>query len=166
MFKKNTNIKKIKKELAEDGLHFKKPTKAEGVLLLLTFITFYMFNDAVNIMSASELGLKSIGTFFGSSYVLSYQFLFPSLITSFVFMMLLTFRNIWKGATHKKYDMFVGVIAGVSYILMAIAISSQMMGAGTTYSIFWVLGGLPKSTIFHLGVSGLVSSLLYYAFVE
>jgi len=159
-------FKKINKDLKEQGVHIKKPTRAESVLLLLIILTFYGMNDAVNIISSSELGIKSVGTFFGSSYVLSYQFLFPLFLASLIFSIILLSRNMWKGSTHHNFDMFFGIVLMVAYSFMGIAIATQMMGAGTTYSIFWILGGIPKSTLFHIGVGGMVTSLLYYAFVE
>ncbi len=151
--------------MSNKKLNFKLADKREGILILLVFLFWYLFNDAVNIMSASPFGIFSVGNIFGGTYVKTLNFIIPTFITSFALAIILVMRNQWKGKTEPSFDMIAGITMMISFLLMAIAFTIQLMGGANSFEVFWLFD-IAKATLFHIGVIGFVLSLLYYTIIE
>ncbi len=156
-------IKNIK-EFNMNGLVL-KPKIREGLIAFLSVLSWYIFNDALNIQAGSRLGIYEVGILFGNSGALVLNFIVLGFFASLYFALLLVFRKQWdfNGKEHKLGVLF-GILLILSYVIMFISVVAQLNGVCGTCEIFW---GLSRGTFYHLfGVIPYVLSLLYYFLFE
>lgn len=152
----------LKFKLGKDkALHLSIPTVVERIGLAMMVVFWYLFNDATNIISASPFNMFSVGNIWGNVFVLTADFVFPMFLFCTIFSVMVMSRNIYTGKTHKNFDLYAGIILIVSLMLMLIGSTIQMMGGGTTFPVYWIFG-MPKATLFHIGVAGFWFSWIYY----
>ena len=118
-----------------------------------------------NIVSASPFAMFSIGNLWGSQYILTSDFVFPMFLLCTIASIFVISRNIYTGKTHKNYDLFIGIVMIVSLMLMLIGSTIQMMGGNTSFLVYWIWN-IPKATLFHIGVAGFWTSIIYYFVID
>ena len=156
-------IKKIKRKNGKQKKN-KKLNLDDGVIALLSFLAWYIFNDAVNIHSMSDLGIYEVGIIFKDFAVPIVEFIWLGLFVSFILAMILVFRSYWKVKT-PKLDILFNIIIVLSFIFMFIATILQLSNVSVFNPLWWMFG-LTRGSIYHIGVVGYVVSLLYYSLTE
>ena len=142
-----------------------KPKIKEGIIVFLSVLSFYIFNDALNLQAGSSLGIYEIGILWGASGALILNFIVLGFFASLYFSLLLIFRKYWdfNGKEHKLGGLF-GVLLLLSYVFMFISTVAQLNGVCGTCEIFL---GITRSTFYHLfAVPLYIGSLLYYFLFE
>ena len=107
-----------KKSSSKKSIKLGRPDKWEVLFLILYGLSWYWFNDIVNVMSARG-GWNIMA---GVTSTLNIGLIIPMWITFIafhIFLMLVIGRSIWskeKGNTHHYIDLFVGIIILLGFI--------------------------------------------------